>query len=231
MSEDQQVADEGADEPDARATAAVVVSVNVSLPQTVTHAGREVVTGIFKEPVSGRRRVVGVNVEGDDQADRRVHGGPDKAVYAYAAEDYRWWAAELGRDLPPGTFGENLTTEGVDLSAARVGDRWAIGTTVLEVGEPRMPCNKLAMKMGDPGFIERFTAAGRPGCYLRIVTEGDVGAGDRVDVRYVAGPTRTMAEFAEIYRSRSGAERLLDLPGISAPWREWAERRLRRTSS
>jgi MOSC domain-containing protein YiiM len=201
-----------------------LVSVNVSPPRTVVHAGREVVTSIFKEPVAGRRRVEGVNVAGDAQADRRVHGGPDKAVYAYAIEDYRWWESELGRPLAPGTFGENLTTTGVDVAGAWVGDRWAVGTTVLEVSEPRIPCSKLAMKMGDPDFVRRFADAGRPGCYLRIVAAGELGPGDAVVVRPAPRRSVTIAAFAEIHRSRRGHERLLAADGVSEPWRRWAER-------
>lgn len=205
-----------------------LVSVNVSPPRTVLHAGREVVTGIFKEPVDGRRRIEGVNVAGDAQADRRVHGGPDKAVYAYAIEDYHWWESELGRPVAPGTFGENLTTLGVDVAGARVGEHWAVGTAVLEVSEPRIPCGKLAMRMGDPDFPGRFADAGRPGCYLRIVTEGEVGSGDAVDVRPAPGPSISIAAFAEIHRSRRGVERLLAVDGVSGAWREWAERGVRR---
>lgn len=157
-----------------------VVAVNVGRPRTVEWAGRRVRTAIWKHPVEGRVEVRGVSLAGDDQADRRVHGGPDKAVYAYATEDYRWWESELGRRLGPGTFGENLTTEGIDLQAALVGERWRVGTAVLEVCQPRMPCQKLGIRMGDARFVRRFDAAGRYGTYLRIVEEGDVGAGDQV---------------------------------------------------
>ena len=127
-------------------------------------------------------RVAGVNVEGDDQADRRVHGGPDKAVYAYAAEDTAFWEAELGRELGPGAFGENLTTEGLDVSGAVVGERWRIGDVELEVCQPRLPCAKLALRMGEPTMVKRFAQASRPGAYLRIVSEGSLGAGDAIEV-------------------------------------------------
>src|SRR3712207_3100397 len=139
-------------------------------------------SAIGKHPVEGRVRVAGVNVEGDDQADRRVHGGPDKAVYAYAAEDAAWWEAELGRALGPAPFGENLTTEGVDVSGAVVGERWRVGTLGLEVCQPRQPCFKLGLKLGDPKMLRRFVQAERPGAYLRILTEGELGAGDPVQV-------------------------------------------------
>jgi MOSC domain-containing protein YiiM len=158
-----------------------VVSVNVGTPQQIAvRRGRPLMSAIGKQPVEGPVRVAGVNLAGDDQADRRVHGGPDKAVYAYAAEDAAWWARELDRDLPPGMFGENLTTEGADVSGAVVGERWRIGTVELEVCQPRLPCAKLGTRFGDLTMVRRFAEASRPGAYLRIVTEGELQAGDEV---------------------------------------------------
>jgi MOSC domain-containing protein YiiM len=160
-----------------------LLSVNVGRPQPVgLRRGRTVRSAIGKAPVDGRVRVAGVNVEGDDQADRRVHGGPDKAVYAYAAEDTAWWERELGRELGPGAFGENLTVEGVDVSGAVIGERWRLGTVELEVCQPRFPCFKLGLRFGDPLMLKRFTRAERPGAYLRIVREGEIGAGDTIEV-------------------------------------------------
>ncbi len=179
-----------------------VRSVNVGAIRRVEHRGRQVSTGIWKDPVVGPVAMRGVNLKGDDQADRRFHGGPDKAVYAYAVEDYTWWAGELGQALAPGTFGENLTLEGVDLTATVVNERWLVGTAVLEVAQPRTPCWKLGLRMGDDRFPARFAAAGRPGAYLRIAREGEVAAGDEV-VRFHRpdfGPT--IGEVA--YRRRSG---------------------------
>ena len=164
-------------------TMATVVSVNVGRPQQLSvRRGRPLMSAIGKAPVEGRVRVAGVNVEGDDQADRRVHGGPDKAVYAYAAEDAAFWEAELGRELGPGAFGENLTTEGVDVSGAVVGERWRIGSVELEVCQPRLPCSKLALRLGEPEMVKRFAQASRPGAYLRIVSEGSLAAGDAIEV-------------------------------------------------
>ncbi len=164
-----------------------MVSVNVGRPRSVRYRGRRRTTGIWKAPVIGRVAARGSNIEGDEQADRRVHGGADKAVYAYSLGDYEWWEAELGRRLEPGTFGENLTVEGIDLGAAVVGERWRVGTAELEVCQPRTPCWKLGVRMGDDTFPDRFDAAGRLGAYLRITGEGDVGAGD--DVVVVHRPT------------------------------------------
>jgi MOSC domain-containing protein YiiM len=165
-----------------------IVSVNVGEQRDVEWFGRTVRTAIWKSPVDGRIAVRGVNLAGDDQADRRVHGGPDKAVYAYAVEDYAWWA-EQGEDVGPGVFGENLTTEGVDLSGAVLGQRWRVGSVVLEVAQPREPCFKLGIRMGRASFRDDFAAAERPGAYLRIVEEGDVGAGDAIEVQPADGPT------------------------------------------
>ena len=159
-----------------------VVSLNVGAVREVAWRGETVTTGIWKAPVSGRVALRGVNFDGDDQADRRVHGGPDKAVYAYAVDDYTWWSAELGRELGPGTFGENLTVAGLDLRGAVVGSRWRVGTAVLEVAQPRWPCFKLGIRMGDAGFVKEFEHAARFGAYLRILEEGEVGAGDEIVV-------------------------------------------------
>jgi MOSC domain-containing protein YiiM len=155
-----------------------VESVNVGEPRTVEWHGRQVQSAIWKSPVDGRVAVRGVNLEGDDQADRRVHGGDGKAVYAYAVEDYDWWSAHGAGALAPGTFGENLTTAGLALNECRVGDVWRIGHTALEVVQPRFPCFKLGMRMGDAAFVPQFKAARRPGVYLRILAPGTVGAGD-----------------------------------------------------
>ena len=162
-----------------------LVSVNVGRPQQLSvRRGRPLMSAIGKAPISppARVRVAGVNVEGDDQADRRVHGGPDKAVYAYASEDTAFWEADFGRELGPGAFGENLTTEGLEVSGAVVGERWRIGDVELEVCQPRLPCNKLALRMGDPSMVKRFALASRPGAYLRIVVEVELGAGDAIEV-------------------------------------------------
>src|SRR5689334_2909819 len=159
-----------------------VLSVNVGTPRLVDTGKREVATAIWKSPVEGRVAVRGVNLAGDDQADRSIHGGPDKAIYAYASEDTAWWAAELGRELGPGAFGENLTTEGIDVSGARLGERWRIGSALLEVRQTRVPCFKLGLRFGDKQMLRRFGDASRPGAYLAILEEGELGAGDAIEV-------------------------------------------------
>ena len=207
-----------------------ILSVNVGGVRQIDDGDRTVTTGIWKRPVDGRVAVGGVNVHGDEQADRSVHGGEYKAVYAYAREDTDWWEHQLGRELVPGTFGENLTTHGVELTACEVGERWRVGSVVLEVTEPRFPCFKLGIKMGDPGFLKRFAQARRPGVYLRIATEGELGAGDPIEVVERPGHGVTIELFAEAYLGDHRlAHRLLEVP-LSPAWREWAERQVERQS-
>ncbi|HSB78648.1 MAG TPA: MOSC domain-containing protein [Candidatus Methylomirabilis sp.] len=204
-----------------------VLSVNVGSVREFEYNGRPARSAIWKSPVAGRVAVRGVNLDGDDQADREVHGGPDKAVYAYAVEDIRWWEQVLGRSLQYAEFGENLTTEGIDVNGALVGERWEIGSTLLEVSEPRVPCWRLGVRMQDKLFPRRFTEALRPGAYLRILVAGDVGAGD--EIRVVERPDHdlTVRDVLRIYaRDREEVGRLLDAPQMSEGWREWAKSRL-----
>jgi MOSC domain-containing protein YiiM len=203
-----------------------LLSVNVGSPREIKWLGRVETTSIWKTPVEGRVPVRGVNVAGDDQADREVHGGPDKAVYAYAREDTDWWEKELGRPLEHGNFGENLTVEGIDVTGAVVGERWELGSVVLEVAQPRIPCWKLGARMGDPAFPVHFAAAGRPGSYLRIVEEGEVGAGDEIHVSGRPEHGLTVGDVARIYHQERGrASALLGAPALAPEWREWALKR------
>jgi MOSC domain-containing protein YiiM len=207
-----------------------VLSVNVGTAREFEYNGRPARSAIWKSPVSGRIAARGVNLAGDDQADRKAHGGPDKAVYAYAVEDARWWEREIGRALAYGEFGENLTTEGIDVNEALVGERWRIGTVVLEVSEPRIPCWRLGVRMNDKSFPRRFTDALRPGAYLRIVVEGDVGAGDEISLVERPEHDLTIRDVFRIYtRDRQEAERLLAVPGMSKSWQRWAADFLHKT--
>jgi len=204
-----------------------VVSVNVATPREIEWRGRRATTSIWKAPVPGRVQVGRVNLTGDEQADHRFHGGVDKAIYAYAREDYDWWGEELGDPLADGTFGENLTLAAVDVTAAVVGDRWQVGSALLEVTGPRTPCWKLGARMENVEFPVYFAAAGRPGAYLRVLTEGDVGAGDEVNV--VQRPTHrlTVGEVAEIYHGDRGkCTELLRAPELGEEWRAWVQDRL-----
>jgi MOSC domain-containing protein YiiM len=144
-------------------------------------------SGIDKRPVAGRVAGRELGLDGDVQVDGRHHGGEGQAVYVYGQEDADWWAAELGRDLPPGRFGENLRTAGVDLTAAVLGERWRVGTALLEVTAPRIPCAAFERFWGVPQLVKRFTAHGASGAYLRVLEAGDVGAGDGVDVVHRPG--------------------------------------------
>jgi MOSC domain-containing protein YiiM len=205
------------------APAGRVLSVNVSTAREFQYGGRPARSAIWKSPVVGRIAVQGVNLAGDDQADRRVHGGPDKVVYAYAIEDARWWEQQIGRSLEYGEFGENLTTEGIEVNDALVGERWQIGTTVLEVSEPRIPCWRLGVRMNDKTFPRQFTEALRPGSYLRLIVEGRVEAGD--EIRVVERPAHglTIRDVFRIYiRDRDEVQRLLTVPRMSESWKRWA---------
>ncbi|HJS74383.1 MAG TPA: MOSC domain-containing protein, partial [Vicinamibacteria bacterium] len=158
-------------------------------------------------------------------ADREVHGGPDKAIYAYGIEDIRWWEQKLGRALELSAVGENLTTSGIDVTNAVIGEQWAIGEALLEVSQPRSPCWKLGVKMGDPGFPKKFTQAERPGAYLRIAREGVLSPGDRIEV--VEKPlhgVRVSDVFRIFTRERRKAPLLLSVPELSEDWKEWARR-------
>ena len=220
----------GHEEKEMTLTRGTLLSVNVGGIREFKFGDRVVVSAIWKAPVTGRVAARGVNLEGDDQADRAAHGGPDKAVYAYATEDLRWWKRELGRPLECGELGENLTTEGIDVNGALIGERWEIGSTVVEVSEPRVPCWRLGVRMEDKLFPRRFTKAGRPGAYLRIAVEGDVGAGD--EIRVVGRPDHdlTVGDVFRIYtRDRDEVARLLSVPQISSSWKRWAEVRMEKS--
>jgi MOSC domain-containing protein YiiM len=213
-------------------SAAVVLSVSVGTVREFDYRGRPARSAIWKSPVPGRIAARGVNLDGDDQADRAAHGGPDKAIYAYAVEDARWWEQQLGRALAYGEFGENLTTEGIAVNDALVGERWEIGTTVVEVSEPRVPCWRLGVRMNDPQFPRRFTAALRPGTYLRIIVEGKLGAGDTIRVVERPDHDLTVRDVFRIYtRDHEEVRRLLAAPRMSDSWRRWANDWLQRTEA
>jgi MOSC domain-containing protein YiiM len=206
-----------------------LLDVNVGQPRPITTERRIVSTAIWKTPVVGRVRVSGVNLHGDAQADRSVHGGPDKAVYAYAIEEVHTWETELARDLGAAPFGENLTTQGLDVSGALVGERWTVGTTLLEVAQPRLPCFKLGLRMSDPGFVKRFAQASRPGAYLRIIEEGELGAGDVVTVTHLPDHRITMRLVSDaILLDPQLIPRVLTAPQLPVPLRAWMINRNRR---
>ncbi len=198
-----------------------VLSVNVADVRTVQYHGQAIATGIFKQPVEGRVPIRGASLGDDRQADLESHGGPLRALYAYADEDYRWWSESLDRPLAPGKFGENLTLGGIDVSGALVGERWRVGTALLQVTSPRVPCYKLAMTMDDPAFVKRFAQALRPGAYLAIVEAGDVAAGDAVKVSAKPDHRLTLAEMARIYFFERERIREMLVPELPPYWRDW----------
>jgi MOSC domain-containing protein YiiM len=203
-----------------------LLSVNVGTPKLVDTGERTVSTAIWKQPVEGRVAVRGVNLAGDGQADLTVHGGPDKAVYAYAIEEIREWEADLDRELGVGAFGENLTTAGVDVSGALIGERWRIGTTLLEVVQPRFPCFKLGVRLDDPTLVREFAHGSRPGSYLRIIEEGELGRDDEITIedRPGHGVTSRLV-FDAILVDRELVPRALEAPQLIPPLREWLTER------
>jgi MOSC domain-containing protein YiiM len=215
-----------------------IASVNLAVPRVST-AKSVGVTGIDKQPVDHpvavrapgpRESGGGSGLAGDEIFDRDHHGGDDQAVYAYAREDYRWWSAELGRDLPDGMFGENLTTVGVDVNGALIGERWRIGADlVLQTTFARIPCATFQAKMDEPRWIKTFTRHARPGAYLRVVEPGEVRAGD--EVRVVSRPDDglTIAEGFRAWMTEPGLlPRLLETPDAPQDVRDAVRHRLRR---
>ncbi|MEU4713724.1 MOSC domain-containing protein [Micromonospora purpureochromogenes] len=184
-------------------------------------------SGIDKRPVDGPVLLRADGVAGDFIGERAHHGGPDQAVYAYAGEDAEWWSAELGRSVPPGGFGENLTTSAVDVTGAVIGELWAIGSAVLQVTKPRTPCTTFAGFWGVPDLIKRFTVRAAPGAYLRVLREGEVGAGDPVEV--VDRPAHGVT-IGEVFRAMNLEPellpRLLDAAELPEPVLEKVRRRV-----
>jgi len=177
-----------------------ILSVNVSLPRRVPYQGRIVSTSIFKEPVAGRISVRAMGLQGDAVGDPRVHGAPMKAVYGYPSEHYAFWTRELpGTNLPWGMFGENLTTEGLLEADVHVGDRYRVGTAVLEATNPRFPCFKLGIRFGREDILDRFLHSERSGFYFRVVREGEVAAGDAIER---AAPAKRGPTIADVVRAR-----------------------------
>ncbi|MDT5268289.1 MAG: hypothetical protein QOH49_475 [Acidobacteriota bacterium] len=177
-----------------------IISLNVGRPRLVVWNGQTVSTGIYKLPVEGRVMLRALNLDGDRQADLTVHGGPEKAAYAYPAEHYAYWREELpGTELPWGMFGENFTVEGLDESSVNIGDRFRLGEAEVTVTQPRMPCYKLGIKFGRADILKRFLASGRTGFYFSVRREGEVGAGDELELIGRDEHTVTVADVTRLY--------------------------------
>jgi len=209
-----------------------VISVNVGVPREVEWGGRMVRTSIFKTPAEGSIRVRDVNLDGDRQADLTVHGGPAKAVYAYPSEHYPFWRGELpDMPLPWGSFGENLTVEGLPLEhEIGIGDRLRIGTAELVVTQPRLPCFKLGIRFGRPDIVRRFLDAGRTGYYCAVAVPGEVAAGADAEVIATDPAKFTIAELTAVYATGrsdvTALRRMLTLTALPQEWRGWAANRL-----
>ena len=204
---------------------AQVVSVNVGRPKLLLINGQPNKTGIDKQPIDGPVELRDDAVAGDAVVDREYHGGYDKAVYAYASEDYAWWSGELGRELGPGAFGENLTTSGIAIAEARIGERWRVGSALLEVSEPRQPCSTLGAKMGDQRFVRRFAKALRLGTYMRIIEPGVVAAGDAIDVVDRPDHEVTVGLLGRVlFEDSSLGPQVLAAGALTNAWRAHGER-------
>jgi MOSC domain-containing protein YiiM len=205
-----------------------ILSVNVGRAVDAEWAGNLKRTAIDKHSVEGRVAVMANGIGGDQRADMVAHGSPDQAVYAYAREDYDWWEPQLGRELRNGRFGENLTTSGVDLGQAVLGERWRVGTAVLEVTAPRIPCVVFRNWIDERGWIKRFTAAARPGTYFRVVELGELGVGDDIEVLSRPHDSVTITESFHAYHGdRDLMRRILSFPGHASAWDRVAERVLK----
>lgn len=207
-----------------------LLSVNVGLPREIEWKGKIVRTSIFKAPASGRTRVETLNVEGDQQSDLTVHGGIDKAVYAYPSEHYPFWREQFpDMELPWGVFGENFTTEGL-MEDTRIGDRLRVGSAEFVVTQPRMPCFKLGIRFNRADMVKRFLQSGRTGFYLAVLKEGEVAAGDSIELLERDEHNIPVADVVNLYRGDAAKQDMLrrvsELPSLPNSWREYFRKRL-----
>ena len=208
-----------------------LLSVNVGLPREVEWRGRPVLTSIFKDPVAGPVRVHRLNLAGDEQSDLSVHGGADKAIYAYPSEHYAYWREQLPEvEFPRGAFGENLTTEGLQEDALRIGDRLSVGSAELVVTQPRLPCFKLGVRFERPDMVKRFHRSGRTGFYLSVLREGVLASGDSIQVHPEGHPGISVADIVRLYTADEGEQALLrrasEAAALPEGWREYFRSRL-----
>ena len=206
-----------------------LISLNIGLPREVTWKGKTVSTGIFKEPVSDRVMLRSLNLDGDGQADLTVHGGADKAVYLYPFEHYDYWRGELpDTELSLGIFGENFTTTGLREEEVNIGDRFRIGTVTLMVTQPRLPCYKLGIRFGQPNIVKQFLASRRTGFYFRVLQEGEVGAGDTLELISRDSNNITVANITQLYvRDQNNPEllrRAAQLEALPQSWRDYFQK-------
>ena len=208
-----------------------IISINVGRPQLVMWNGEPVSTGIFKEPLGGRVMLRTLNLDGDRQADLTVHGGPEKAVYAYPAEHYDFWKREFpDMELPWGMFGENFTTEGMSETEINVGDKFRVGSAELMATQPRMPCYKLGIRFGRTDIIKRFLMSERSGIYFSVLKEGEVGAGDEFELLEKNASGVRVVDVTRLYSSDKKNVDLLRQAiasdALPSSWREYFQKRL-----
>jgi MOSC domain-containing protein YiiM len=208
-----------------------VVSVNVGMPTEVEWHGKTVLTSIFKAPIDGTVRVELLNLAGDRQSDLSVHGGVDKAVYAYPSKHYAYWREELpGVDLPWGAFGENLTVEGLFEDTVYIGDQLRIGSAEFVVTQPRIPCFKLAIRFGRADMVKRFLESRRSGFYLGVSREGEVAAGDSITLLGRDERNISVSDIVELYANDATNQDLLrraaNVPALPEGWRDYFRKRL-----
>lgn len=213
-----------------------LISLNVALPRLVQYNGEPVATGIFKEPVQGPVMLRTLNLDGDRQADLSVHGGVSKAVYAYPSEHYQFWKKDLPEmELPYGMFGENFTTEGLFEDGVNVGDRFRIGEAELKVTEPRLPCYKLGIKFGRPDILRKFLQSRRTGFYFAVLKEGEVKAGDAIELLSRDANNIAISDITRLYAFEKDdletLRRAVKLEALSESWREYFQRQISKLSS
>lgn len=213
-----------------------IISLNVGLPRLVMRNGEPVSTGIFKEPVAGRVMMRTLNLDGDRQADLSVHGGAQKAVYLYPSEHYDFWKRELPEvELPFGVFGENLTTAGLLETEISIGDKFRIGAAEVMVTQPRMPCYKLGIRFNRSDIIKRFLASERSGFYVSVLREGEVGAGDRVELTERGPSALRVVDVVRLYGTDKNNSELLrraiDTQALPESWREYFRERMEKLTS
>ena len=213
-----------------------LVSINVGLPRVVMSNGDQVLTGIFKEPVQGPIMLRTLNLDGDRQADLSVHGGPTKAVYAYPSEHYDYWKRELPQmKLPWGMFGENFTTKGLFESELNIGDKFRVGSAIVMVTEPRMPCYKLGIKFGRSDIVKKFLASERTGFYFAVLQEGEIGKGDVIELIEKNEGAVQVADITRLYgRKKRDVEllrRAIAVAALPESWKSYFQHRLEKLTN
>ena len=210
-----------------------LISINVSLPKEVDFEGQKVITGIFKEPIEGRIILRRLNLDGDKQADLTVHGGPDKAVYAYPIEHYEFWRKVYPDiKMPNGMFGENFTTESLMEAEVNVGDIFRVGTATVVATQPRMPCYKLGVKFGRMDVIKKFLASGRSGIYFKVLKEGEVAKGDSIELITKDPNLITISDIVRVYsverEDRRTMLRAVKVDALPKGWKQYFLQQIQR---